>query len=67
MTTHHITHDYVELKIDGQHVPEQRGDQYTEPIAAYFELHAVYVKGVDITYLLSDEKIKELELKIMEG
>ncbi len=67
MTTHHINHDYVDLKIDGEHVEAQRGDQYTEPIAAYFELHAVYVKGVDITYLLSEEKIKELETIISES
>ncbi len=67
MTTHHINHDYVDLKIDGEHVEAQRGDQYTETIGAYFELHAVYVKGVDITYLLSEEKIKELETIISES
>ncbi len=67
MRTHHINHDYVDLKIDGQHVEEQRGDQHTEPVPAYFELHAVYVKGVEITYLLSEEKIKELETIISES
>ena len=56
----------VELKLEGDYIQADSGGREEESVSDYFETCAVYADDVDITELMSEDQLAELDIQAID-
>lgn len=66
MATHTIKYQDIDFTIEGTYIPGEIGSWEQPPYPAEFEIENIFIADQDVTQLLTEDSIRELEELVFE-